>query len=304
MGRKTAIHVEVFGTINASDSSATAIELNIPDSLKSALEVSAITDPEVSDLGNGRARILRDIIIQGFDSGVYTLPPVLYLTPDSAFPSNETVLKVYPVAVDSLKSIHDYADVVAPNRQILDYLPDWMARYWWWILIALVVIGAGAYIWWRKKQGASIIPATPVKKENPVDAALRLLGELREEKLCQRGEEKLYYTRLTDILRIYLRDRFGINAMEMTSTQIRRALRDNEATRMSTDLMSRILEMADFVKFAKVRPLPDDNIAAMNQAVKFIDDTRPAPEPETPAENVADATTAKSSDNSPKAPKS
>ena len=169
MGRKTAIHVEVFGTINASDSSATAIELNIPDSLKSALEVSAITDPEVSDLGNGRARILRDIIIQGFDSGVYTLPPVLYLTPDSAFPSNETVLKVYPVAVDSLKSIHDYADVVAPNRQILDYLPDWMARYWWWILIALVVIGAGAYIWWRKKQGASIIPATPVKKENPVD---------------------------------------------------------------------------------------------------------------------------------------
>ncbi len=74
MGRKTAIHVEVFGTINASDSSATAIELNIPDSLKSALEVSAITDPEVSDLGNGRARILRDIIIQGFDSGVYTLP--------------------------------------------------------------------------------------------------------------------------------------------------------------------------------------------------------------------------------------
>ncbi|MFG6423747.1 MAG: hypothetical protein K1V71_05015, partial [Paramuribaculum sp.] len=64
------------------------------------------------------------------------------------------------------------------------------------------------------------------------------------------------------------------------------------------------LEMADFVKFAKVRPLPDDNIAAMNQAVKFIDDTRPAPEPETPAENVADATTAKSSDNSPKAPKS
>ena len=104
MGRKTAIHVEVFGTINASDSSATAIELNIPDSLKSALEVSAITDPEVSDLGNGRARILRDIIIQGFDSGVYTLPPVLYLTPDSAFPSNETVLKVYPVAVIRLKA--------------------------------------------------------------------------------------------------------------------------------------------------------------------------------------------------------
>lgn len=284
MGRRTALHVEVFGTIDVADSAATAVELVIPDSLRSSIEVSGITDAEVTDLGNGRARFLRDIIIQGFDSGVYTLPPVLYITPDSAFPSNETVLKVYPVAVDSLKTINDYADVVSPRRQLLDYLPDWMARYWWWILIALVVIAAGVYIYIRKRRGGSIIPAAPVKKENPVEAALRQLGELREEKLCQRGEEKQYYTRLTDILRVYLHDRFGINAMEMTSTQIRHALRHNDETRTSTDLMGRILEMADFVKFAKVRPLPDDNVAAMNQAVRFIDDTKPAPEPEPSSE--------------------
>ena len=149
---------------------------------------------------------------------------MLYLTPDSAFPSNETVLKVYPSLLIRLKASTTMPTLLLQTGRFSTICPTWMARYWWWILIALVVIGAGAYIWWRKKQGASIIPATPVKKENPVDAALRLLGELREEKLCQRGEEKLYYTRLTDILRIYLRDRFGINAMEMTSTQIRRAL--------------------------------------------------------------------------------
>lgn len=283
MGRRTALHVEVFGNINIADSTATLVDLILPDSLKQAIEISAITDPEITDLGNGRARIRRDIIIQGFDSGVYTLPPVLYFTADTAIPSEVSILKVYPVAVDSLKTIHDYEDVVAPRRQILDYLPDWMARYWWWILIAVVIIAVGAYIYWRRKQGVSLIPSAPVKVESPVDAALRQLGELREEQLCQRGEEKLYYTRLTDILRSYLHARFGINAMEMTSTQIRRALNANESTRMSSELMSRILEMADFVKFAKMRPLPDDNIAAMNRAVKFIEDTRPAPEPE-PAE--------------------
>lgn len=278
MGRVTALHVEVFGTINAADSAATEIGLEFPDSIKSSIEVAAVTPAEVTDLGNGRARILRDIIIQGFDSGVYVIPPVTYVAGETPILSNECVIKVYPTPVDTLKTIHDYAGVVSPRREILDYLPDWMARYGLWIIIALALIAAAVYIYSRR--GRSLIPSAPAKKEDPVSAALRQLGELREEQLCQRGEEKQYYTRLTDILRIYLRDRFGINAMEMTSTQIRHALNSNTATRMSSSLMSRILEMADFVKFAKVRPLPDDNVAAMTRAVKFIDDTRPAPEPE------------------------
>lgn len=71
--------------------------------------------------------------------------------------------------------------------------------------------------------------------------------------------------------------------MEMTTTQIKRAVRDNDTTRNSTERMARILEMADFVKFAKVRPLPEDNTSSFNSAVAFIEDTRPQPEPD-PAE--------------------
>lgn len=279
MGRKTALHVEVFGTINANDTSATEVSLLIPDSLRQSIEVSAVGPATVNDLGNGRTQILRDIIIQGFDSGVYTLPPVLYHSGDSAFPSNQCVLKVYPTPVDSLKTINDYAGVVNPRRELLDYLPDWFVRYGWWILLILLIVGAAVYVYIRKLRGKPIVKIAKAKPEEPDVLAMRRLVELRDEQLCQRGEEKQYYTRLTDILRTYLHDRFGINAMEMTSTQIRHALRSNDTTRMSTDLMSRILEMADFVKFAKVRPLPDDNVAAMNQAVKFVDDTRPVPEP-------------------------
>ena len=39
--------------------------------------------------------------------------------------------------------------------------------------------------------------------------------------------------------------------------------------------MKEILEMADFVKFAKVKPTPDDNEAAMRNAVAFVEETRP-----------------------------
>ncbi|MDE6160145.1 MAG: cell wall anchor protein, partial [Muribaculaceae bacterium] len=65
--------------------------------------------------------------------------------------------------------------------------------------------------------------------------------------------------------------------------EILRALRHNEATRMRADRMRSVLEVADFVKFAKMRPLPDDNVKSFNSALAFVEDTKPAPEPEASA---------------------
>lgn len=274
MGRQTTLHLEVVGPIGEDGA------LLLPDSIWDDVEIHATGDPVYNDLGNGRRQMLRDIIIQSFDSGVYTLPPVLYIDGSDTFISNRPVLKVLPVPVDTMKTVHDFADVVNPKRQILDYVPDWMADYGLWILIALAAIAAGIFVWLRYKKKGTLLPVAVKKEEPPYDMAIRQLDELKNEGLCERGEEKQYYTRLIDILRVYLQRRFGINAMEMTTTQIRHALRHNEATRMSEQQLSKVLEMADFVKFAKVRPLPDDNVAAMRSAERFVEDTKPAPEPE------------------------
>ena len=55
--------------------------------------------------------------------------------------------------------------------------------------------------------------------------------------------------------------------------------------------MKEILEMADFVKFAKLKPAPDDNESAMRNAVSFVEETRPqeapAGDPATPADSAA-----------------
>ena len=71
--------------------------------------------------------------------------------------------------------------------------------------------------------------------------------------------------------------RFGINAMEMTSRQILGAMKNNKELRDKRDYVRQILNMADFVKFAKVRPLPDDNIASFENARKFVEETKPVP---------------------------
>lgn len=117
----------------------------------------------------------------------------------------------------------------------------------------------------------------------PYDRAIQALHELKDSKLWQQGQEKAYYTTLTEILREYIDERFHINAMEMTSSQIIETLHRNEEIKAVNRQLRDILEMADFVKFAKMRPLPDDNEQVMRYAETFVEETKPeekAPESE------------------------
>ncbi len=109
--------------------------------------------------------------------------------------------------------------------------------------------------------------------------ALGRLQRLKARKLWESGQEKEFYTILTDILRDYLDGRFGIKAMEMTSSQIMDTLAADRTLRDPRQMMRQILDMADFVKFAMVRPLPEDNVKAFDNAVAFVESTRPVEKP-------------------------
>lgn len=287
MGKTTPLHVELVNDASTSG------QLLIPkDSVCDKVEVLRILDADTSNLGSGRQEIKLDILLQSFDSGMYRLNPIKYVEGSETISSNQPVLKVLPVSIDTLQTIHDYADVADIDRSFIDYLPDFVVDYGLWILAIIVVLGIVAYVIYfvtKKKTPFAFAQPKPVP---PYEKALQELNQLRSEKLCEQGRERDFYTRLTDILRIYLQGRFGINAMEMTSTQIRNTLQSNEETRLSKRHMEQVLEIADFVKFAKVRPLPDDNVRAFNSAMQFIEDTKPQPElePESESDSEKDTT--------------
>ena len=276
MGKQTAMTVEIV-----QDKGTVGRFLNVGDTLSANIEVASVSRPDTNSIGSGREEIRQQIVLQSFDSGVYTVNPLIYATQFDTVVSNALVLKVLPVSVDSMATVHDYAGIAEPNTKIWDYLPDAVVDYWWVILLVALalLIGAAAWIWYKKRSLVeSLLPQKKIIP--PYEMAMQQLSRLKEEKLCENSREKEYYTRLTEILRIYLDRRFGINAMEMTSTQIMAQLKANEATKPSVSLMKQILEMADFVKFAKVRPMPDDNVRSYNHALEFVEATKPAPEPE------------------------
>lgn len=240
--------------------------------------VDVVASDSVTALDGDKRRIKFDFTIQAFDPGTVTIPPfAVVATPgaDTAF-SNVVSFKVLPVELDSLATLNPIESIVTPNSRWYDYIPDWLL--WTLLVISLAAAAAWAYFYFRKtKETIELRKNPPIP---PYELAVSRLHQLKAQNLAETGREKQYYTELVDILRQYLQGRFGINAMEMTSTQIVRSLRNNPETRMTADEMRAVLSIADFVKFAKVRPLPDDNVKAFNRAASFVEQTKPAPEPE------------------------
>ncbi len=254
----------------------------------------------ITSLGHNRYSIRQDVKLQSFDSGMYTIPPAAYISAgrDTAY-SKPLALKVIPVNVDSLKDIHPDPNVIGVDLKWTDRLPDWLVDYWLWILLGLVAAGliVAGWLMYGPKKILPVPGAKPAPKIPAYVVALQALEALHAERLCEKGLEKEYYTRLTEILRVYMQERFGIFAMEMTSTEIINALEALPAAEaVSPAEMRKVLNMADFVKFAKVRPLPEDNAKVYDAAVRFVEDTKvvePVPQTDTPAGSEDDTTTLK-----------
>lgn len=253
--------------------------------LNDTIEIGA---PRIDTIQRNGNRITERLVmpVQVFDSGAYILPPLIYVTADDSVASNELRLEVVPVKVGENDAIADYNDISDPSdKSFWDWMPDWLYYYWWAWLILLIAIAAGIFFVRKYKKTGKFISLPEKPQPKPWTFALGRLEKLKEKNLWENGMEKEYFTELTDILREYLYKRFGINAMEMTSRQIMQTLADQTDVREKRSYVRKILDVADFVKFAKVRPLPADNVEAFDNAVNFVKETIPAEPVESPADS-------------------
>ncbi|MDE6096545.1 MAG: cell wall anchor protein [Muribaculaceae bacterium] len=240
-----------------------------------SIELRTSYKADTLELGSGRIQINYSVPLQAFDSGTYRLPQFVYVSESDSARSNALTLNVVPVNVTAEDPIAGFAPVADPeNPSLLDAVPDWIYNYWWVLL--LLLLAAAATIWGvkRYKKEGTVLKKKP--EPSPYQVAITQLRELKGKNLWEQGMEKEYFTRLTEILRVYLDRRFGINAMEMTSREIMDHLYNSDV-KDKRDYIRQILSVADFVKFAKVRPLPADNIAAYENAVRFVEETKPEP---------------------------
>lgn len=170
--------------------------------------------------------------------------------------------------------------VPAGTEDILDItdIADFPRPMWPWVLLGLLIASAlAAWWWWRRRQEetsptAASVPATP-----PVDAALERLKSLEDMDLRSLEDVKPYYVELADILRTYFGQRAHVQALEATTRELIGQLMSLRADRpVPRDLIARlngILDEADLVKFADIRPVVDRTRELLSQSREAIEGT-------------------------------
>ena len=228
------------------------------------------------DVDGGRKNYIQEYLITSFDSTRYEIPPFEVVVDKDTFASNRLILDVYSVEIDTAN-----INNIAGPAGVVDVQLTWEevrdAIYLAIILILVAVALVMTTISLIKNK--PIIRIVKVKPKLPSHViAINRIDEIRNnESLSAEGNEKEYYTQLTDVLREYMHDRFGIDAQEMTTSEIIDELlkiKDKESIKE----LKEILEVADLVKFAKMKPDERENRLNMTNAIEFVNETKNAEE--------------------------
>ena len=216
----------------------------------------------------GRARLYNlrgSIVLAPFEEGTYRLPDFAVLRDADTllFEGMELEVKTMPVDTAAFQ-IHDIKGQMRYPLTLKELLP-WIAGL---LLLAAGVVLA-VRLRRRRASGADGAPRDPA-----YIVALRELDKWRGDRFWAPERQKAFYSGITDTLKTYIEDRFGVDAPEMTTAELFDALR--QADDLPADLREELrdlFERADFVKFAKHVASDEDNARALPTAVRFVTST-------------------------------
>ena len=270
IGEQTKLHLSI--TFPAKD---TVGFPHLADSLVAKVQILNIgkldTTFDKNDLN--KETIHRSYLITSFDTGQYVIPQYAFHTKSGDIKTNEVVLTIKSVAVDTTKGIYDIKQPFKVDYGIVDWLRDNWKPVTGGLVALLAIIGLIIYLIIRPKAPVAVKPE--VKPLIPPDVeAINQLNALREQKLWQKDQIKEYHSELTEVIRQYLEKRYGIKAHEQTSDEIFVALRYMDIEDDSRNKLRQILLLADLAKFAKQKPLPGENEQSMENAIAFVMHTK------------------------------
>ncbi|MBE7444772.1 MAG: hypothetical protein HS132_05820 [Planctomycetia bacterium] len=223
----------------------------------------------------GYSTVERNYVLSSYEIGSQTIPP-LKITYKGKLGEGEVVTDEISVDIKGVltedENSGDIKDILAPLE-----VPVSFKRLITWVCGGLGVLSLLGIIYWliHKRKWRQERQEQKSIKRAPHQVAYELLEKLSEEDLITKGLIKEYYYRITDILRHYIEDRFGLLAPERTTEEfLAEMARANKLENIHKLLIQDFLERCDMVKYAKYEPSKLELQETYDAAKRLIDETR------------------------------
>ena len=246
-------------------------ELKERQFLVPGVEIISVTAADSVPADDNMVEVTRRVKLTSFDESLYAIPGMAVKVDGKEYQGNTLALKVITMDVDTLHPNQFFPPKDVQKNPFL--WAEWRTPFLLSLLfVALLFLAVWFFL--RLKANKPIIASIRIiKKILPHQRAMKAIDQIKAEHMTASEDQKEYYTRLTDTLRQYIRERFGFNAMEMTTPEIIFHLQESGDQTMIGELKE-LFETADLVKFAKYSTLVGENDMNLVNAINFIDLTK------------------------------
>ena len=274
-------------TIDVSCGAKSVVELPVlqkGQQLVPGVELVKMEAADTTRLDDGkRMQVSRKYVVTAWDSSFYYLPPMKVRVDGKEYETKNLALKVFTVDVDTV-----HVDQYFGPKDVMDApfsWDDWKPVIWCSVLF-FVLCALAAYLIHALRTGKPLIRIIRRKRKEPAHkVALSEIERIKTERTWAQEDSKEYYTQLTDTLRTYIQERYGFNAMEMTSGEIiDRLTQENDEEALAE--LRELFQTADLVKFAKWTTLINENDANLMTALEYVNQTKQEEDPNQPQEEI------------------
>jgi len=239
-----------------------------------------------TDKKGHKVDIRAHVVLAPFEEGEYQLPPIYVMRNRAGvvdtlvFEACKMDVRTMPVdtATFSIEDGHDIKPIIKYPVTFKEAVPYGIGVL---LVAALVALAVWLILRFRRKKEAE-------KKKEPAHiVALRALDKYRSDKFWAPEKQKIFYSGVTDIIKTYIEERFGVDAPEMTTAELFDAIKaEKDISPENYTELKDLFELADFVKFAKHTVPAEDNAKVLPTAVKFVTSTYQVALEEEQKENV------------------
>ena len=158
-------------------------------------------------------------------------------------------------------------------KQIKENLKISFSLIDYWIYISIVLILALIYIISKKylKKTERVLEIVEEElKLDPIELTINKLEILKNEKLWEKDEINLHFTKASNIIRKYLELKFNFSALEIPTADILLKYKEFSQDDFSIKMLNRILSSCELAKFAKNQPDKSEILAHLENCKDFV----------------------------------